>query len=184
MVTHKLTQCSTYTTPHLPPTLAAPSCRTQKHPLQQISATQILLTNSQHTTSAPNHNPYSKTHCFLSHTSHYIILTEPPPTGHSIHNAAAAKSNAVFNMQLRLILHLCALAVWQYTLNTSQPSMNQETVCSRHYRARTRTHRLLKRTTKYLGTHKMTQCSTYRAPGQASTNLCCVLFPRLPWYVP
>ena len=65
---------------------------------------------------------------------------------------------------MRLILHLCALAVWQYTLNASQPSMNQQTVSSPHYRSSARVHRLCRRTTKYLGTHKMTTRSTYTTP--------------------
>ena len=81
-----------------------------------------------------------------------------------MHNAAAAKSNAVFNTQLSLILHLCPPPVWQYTLNASQPSMNQQIVSSFHYRSSPRVHRLLKRTTKYLLTHLMTRCSTYTTP--------------------
>ena len=91
------------------------------------------------------------------------------PIRHSIHNAAAPKSNAVLNTQLRLILHLCAPPVCQYSLNATQPSINHQIVSSLHYRARTPAHRLLKRTTKYLRTHKMTQCSTYTTPDRPPT---------------
>ena len=81
-----------------------------------------------------------------------------------MHNAAPAKSNAVLKTQLSLILHLCTLPVWQYTLNATQPSMNYQTVSSLHHRARTPAHRVLKRTTKYLLNHNMTYCSTYTTP--------------------
>ena len=79
-------------------------------------------------------------------------------------NAAAAKSNAVFYTQCRLILHSSALAASQYTLNATQPNMNQHTVSSLHHLARAPAHRFLKRTTKYLLNHKMTHCSTYTTP--------------------
>ena len=81
-----------------------------------------------------------------------------------MHSAAAAKSNAVLNTPLSLILHLSAPAVRQYTLNAIQPSMNQHTVYSLYCRARTPAHRLLKRTTKYLPNHKMTHLATYITP--------------------
>ena len=81
-----------------------------------------------------------------------------------MHNAAAAKSSAVLYTQLSFILHSCAHSAWQYTLNATQPSMNLQTVPSRHYRARTPAHRFLTRTTKYLLTHTMTHCSTYSTP--------------------
>ena len=47
--------------------------------------------------------------------------------------------------------------------------MNLQTVRSLHYRARTRIHRLLKRTTKYLLNNKMTRCSTYTTPAHPPT---------------
>ena len=81
-----------------------------------------------------------------------------------MHNAGAAKSYAEFNTQLSLNLHLSAPAMWQYTLNATQSSMNQHTVSSLHYRARTPAHRVLKRTTKYLLNDKMTHRSTYATP--------------------
>ena len=86
-----------------------------------------------------------------------------------MHSAPAAKSNAVLNTDMRLILDLCALAAWQYTLNATQPSMNEQTVSSLYRRARTPAHRLLKPTTKYLLNHKMTHCSTYTTPGLPPT---------------
>ena len=95
---------------------------------------------------------------------HYFTPTYLPPTRQPIHIAAAAKSTAVFNTQLCLILHLCSLPTWQYTLNATQPTMNQRTVSSLHHRARTPAHRFLKRTTKYLLNHKMTHHSTYTTP--------------------
>ena len=78
-----------------------------------------------------------------------------------MHRAAAVKFNTVFHTQLSLILHLCALPVWQHTLNATQPSMNQHTESSLHPHARTPAHRFLKPTTKYLLNHKMTHRSTY-----------------------
>ena len=64
----------------------------------------------------------------------YTILTPFRffPNSHSMHSAPPAKSNAVFNTLLVLILHLCALAAGQYTLNATQPNMNQHTVASLH----------------------------------------------------
>ena len=81
-----------------------------------------------------------------------------------MHNAAAAKSSAVLYTQLSLILHSCAHSAWQYTLNTSQPSMNQQTVSSFHYRPSARVHRLCKRITKYLLNRTMTTRSTCTTP--------------------
>ena len=83
------------------------------------------------------------------------------PTRRAIHRAAAAKSTAVLNTHMRLIMHLCVLPAGQYTRNATQPSMNHQTVSSLHHRARTPAHRFLKPTTKYLLNHKMTHCSTY-----------------------
>ena len=74
------------------------------------------------------------------------------------------KSTAVFNTQLSLTLDRCALAVWQYMLNATQRSTNQQPVSSLYHRTRTPAHRFLKRTTKYLLNHKMTQSSTYTTP--------------------
>ena len=81
-----------------------------------------------------------------------------------MHSAAAAKSIALFHTPMRYTLHLCAPPVWQYTLNATQPNMNQPTVPSLHQRARTPPHRFLKRTTQYLLNRKMTHCSTYTTP--------------------
>ena len=110
----------------------------------------------------------------MPHTLHHITPIYLTPILHSLRNAAAAKSNAVFNTQLCLSLHLCALPVWQYTLNASQPSMNQQTVSGLPYRSSARPQRLLRRTTKYLLAHKMTHCSTYTTPDLPPT-----LAPRL-----
>ena len=115
-----------------------------------------------------------KAHRFLSHSLHYATPISLPPTGGLIHDAAAAKSNPVLNTPMRLILHLCALPAWQYTLNATQPSMNQHTISSRNYRARTPAHRFLKLTTKYLLKHKMTQCSTYTTPNLPPTLAACL----------
>ena len=123
----------------------------------------------------PNHNPYSNTRHFLSHTLHYITPTTPTP--YSIHDAAAAKSNAVSNMQLSLILHLSAPAAWQYTPNPTQPTMNQHTVSNRHSRSPTPVHRCLKRTTQYLLTGKITPCSSWTTPDFPPTlapPFCCM----------
>ena len=81
-----------------------------------------------------------------------------------MHDAAPAKSNAVFNTQLSFILHLSAPPAWQYTFNATQPRVNQHTVSSLHHRARSPPHRFLKRTPRYLINHKMTHCSTYTTP--------------------
>ena len=78
-----------------------------------------------------------------------------------MNSAPPAKSNPVFNTHMRLILHLCALAVWQYTLNATQPSMNQQKASSPNCRSPTPAHRFLKRTTKYLLNNRTTRCSTY-----------------------
>ena len=135
---------------------STPTNIAHSNPPNQLSNIQFRL--------LPNHSPYSKTHRFFSHTSHYISHTLLPRTRHEIHNARAATSNAAFNMQLRLVSFFSPLPVWQYTLNTSQPCMNQQTVSSLQYSPRRRVHRLCKRTTKYLLNHKMTHCSTYTTP--------------------
>ena len=158
-----MTQCSTYTTPDLPSTLAgrlavcnaihSNKCRPLKASFPTPTIPPRLL---------PKHNPYSKTRrVVLSHASHYNNPAYLPPTPNPICIAASAKFSAVFNTQLGLMLHSSALAVWQYTLNATQPSMNHHGVSSLHYPARTPPHRFLKRTTKYLLNHKITHCSTY-----------------------
>ena len=136
-----------------------------RHPLQQISPTQILLTSPQHTTLLlPNHNPYKKTHRFLSHTLHYITPIYLPAIPHSMQSAPAAKTNPVFHKPIRLILHLPSPSAWQYTLNATQPSMNHLTVSSPIHRARTPAHRFLERTTKYPPNNQPIQSSTYTSP--------------------
>ena len=126
-----MTQCSTYTTPDHPPTLTARLVLCKAiHSNRYWSVKSSQPTPNIPLRLHPKQNPYSKTRQLLSHTLHYINPTYLPPTHHPIHNAAAAKSNAVFNTQLCLILHLSALPVWQYTLNATQPSMNQQTVSS------------------------------------------------------
>ena len=81
-----------------------------------------------------------------------------------MHSAPAPKSNAVVNTYMRLILNLCALASWQYTLIATQPCMNQHTVSSLHHRASAPAHRFLKRTTKYQTNNHTTRRSTYTTP--------------------
>ena len=98
------------------------------------------------------------------HALYTILHRLSPPTPQSTHNAVAAKSNAVFHTQLSLIVHLSAHPVWQYTLNVTQPSMNQQTVSTLHCQARTPANSLLKRNTEYQLNNKMTQCSTYTTP--------------------
>ena len=107
-----------------------PSCPMQRHLLQQILASQIRLTKSQHTTSPP-----SQTHPILKYSpvlaTHFTLHCDhSAATLHSTHSAEGAKSNAAFNTQLCLILHSCSLPVWQYTLNATQTSMNQQAVSS------------------------------------------------------
>ena len=117
-----------------------------------------------HFASALNKTQTQNRH-FLPSTLHYTTTNYLPPTHHSMHSATAQTSNALFNTQLRLILHLCAHPVSQYTLTaTPQPSMNRHTVSSLHQRAPAPPHRFLKRTTKCLLNHKMTHCSTYTNP--------------------
>ena len=113
LLNHKMTQCATYTTPDLPPTLAArlalcKGIHSNKH--RQLKSSQP--TANIQLRLLRNHNPNSIAHRFLSYASHYIKPTSPPYTGHSIHNAAAAKSSAVLYTQLSLILHSCPLPVW------------------------------------------------------------------------
>ena len=113
LLNHKMTHCSTYTTPDLPPTLAArlALCKgihsNKYRPLKSSQTTPNIQLRL-----LPNHSPYSKTHRFFSHTSHYITPIKLTPTRQSIHNAAAAKSNPVLYTQLRLMLNLCPLPVW------------------------------------------------------------------------
>ena len=165
-----MTHCSTYTTPHLPPTLGARravgnafrsnKCRPVKSSKPTPSIPLRLL---------PNHNPSSQRLRFLFHTLHYTSTHYFHPARQSIHKAGAAKFNAVFNTTICLCVRLSAPSVWQYTLKTTQPSMNHHTVSSRHYPARTPPHRFLKHTTKYLLNHKMTHCSIYATPGLPPT---------------
>ena len=82
-----------------------------------------------------------------------------------MHNATAPKSSAARLTQLRLVLHLYARPVWQYTLNATQPCLNQRTVRSRHFPTCTRAHLSLKSTKRYLVTHKMTHASTRTTRG-------------------
>ena len=71
-------------------------------------------------------------------------------------------------------MYLHAPATRQHTPNATQASMNQESVCTLHYRARTAARRFLKRTTKYLHNHKKTQCSTYTTPDLPPTLAACL----------
>ena len=164
----KMTHFASFTTPDLPPTLAA-----------RLAACKGIHSNkdrpvkpSQPTPNIPrrhlaSHNPYSKPTA-SSHTLYTILL---PSRGD-----ATAKSNSVSNTELSLILHLSAPAVWQYTLNATQISMNQTTVSILHYSARTPAHRFLKRTTIYLLNNKMAQCSTYITP-YLPANFSCPFCP-------
>ena len=132
LLNHQMTRCSTYTTPDLPPTLAA-----RLAPCQSIHSKYPPVKSSQPTPNIPlrllpKHEPYSNTRRFFPHALHYTSLTELTPTSHSMYSAADAKSITVYNTPLRLILHLCAPPVWQYTLNPTQPCMNQPTVPSLH----------------------------------------------------
>ena len=96
------------------------------------------------------------------HTLHSVLpgFRFPPSTTQS-KMLQQPNPMQTLNTQVRLILHSCALAASQHTLNAAQPSINQHTVSSLHYRPRTPVHRFLKRTTKYLLNHKMTLCSTF-----------------------
>ena len=138
----------------------------QRHPFQQMSGSHCLLTSPNiQIPLLPNHNPYSTTWRFFPHTLHYISPINLPRIPHSKRDAAAAKSNALSNTHMLLILHLSALAAWQYTLSATHPTMNQPTVPSHHQRTRTPpTHRFLKRATQYLLNHKLTHCSSYTTP--------------------
>ena len=82
-------------------------------------------------------------------------------------------------MQLSLILHLCPLPVWQYMLKATQPSTHQCAVPIRHSRPRTPAHRFLKRTTKYLRTHKK-----HRAPPTQTLTFLQHQLPVLPYAKP
>ena len=83
LLTHKMTHCSTYTTPDLPPMLAARlAVCTGIHsniyrPLKSSQPTPNIPLRP-----LPNQNPYSTTRRFLSHTLHYItaISVTPSPT--------------------------------------------------------------------------------------------------------
>ena len=106
-------------------------------------------------------NPTSSRHML------YTILTQPsfPPLASQCTTLQLSNPGSAARFtQLRLILHLYARPVWQYTLNATQPCTNQRTVRSRHFPTCTRAHRLLKRTNRYLVTHKMTHSSTYTTP--------------------
>ena len=103
------------------------------------------------------------------HFGCFLISKQTQKQAGSCNTLYTAKSNAVLNTQLSLILHLCPLPAWQYMLSATQPSMNQQTVSSLHHRARTPAHRFLKRTTKYVLNHKMIHCSTYTHPNPRPT---------------
>ena len=160
-----MTHCSTYTTPDLPPALGSRPAvckRVNSNTYRPLTSSQ--LTRNIQLRLLPNHNPYSTTRRFSSNTLHWTARIQLPPIPHSMHSAAAAKSNPVFDTQLSLILHLCALPAWQHMLNAAQPSMNQHTVSSLHHRARTPAQRFLKHNTKYLPQRKTKHCSTYTTP--------------------
>ena len=62
--------------------ISCPSCCMQSHALLPISATQILLTNSQHTTSLPSQSQSilkSVLHLATHFTSYYPHLSNPHP---------------------------------------------------------------------------------------------------------
>ena len=151
-----MTHFASYTTPDLPPTLAA-----------RLAACKGIHSNkdrpvkpSQPTPNIPrrhlaSHNPYSKPTA-SSHTLYTILL---PSRGD-----ATAKSNSVSNTELSLILHLSAPPVWHYTPVATQPSMSHHTMWRGDHRARKPEHGALKPTTKYLLNNKMTHCSTYTTP--------------------
>ena len=81
LLNHKMTHCSTYTTPDLPPTLAARLALCKRiHSNKYPPVKSCYPTSNIPLRRLPNHNPYSNTSCFLPHTLHYITPIYLLPT--------------------------------------------------------------------------------------------------------